>query len=276
VAETFAGRTVLVTGASRGIGLATAQRFVALGARVALVARELDHLEAVAAPLGDRAVVVVGDTSDPDDCARMIPEATERLGAGVDVVVSNAGILRRDFVEDVSVRDFEESYRTNAGAALWLAKAAIPGMRERGYGRIVIVSSELGLVGAPSYASYCMSKFALVGLAEVLSHELAGTGVRACAVCPGNVLTEQFREENAWGPAAGASVDKALSAEFVADTIIRAAAGSAAVVLADSPTMRLSFDTLLGLPRRARLRIVRDAYKGLLRDRHQRLGGGPS
>jgi NAD(P)-dependent dehydrogenase (short-subunit alcohol dehydrogenase family) len=266
----------VVTGASRGIGLATARAFIAQGARVALVAREQDHLEAVAGPLGDRAVIVVGDTSDPVACARIIPEAAEKFGAPVDVLVSNAGILRRDFVEDITVTDFEESYRTNVGGAVWLAKAAIPGMRAQGYGRIVLVSSELGLIGAPSYGSYCMSKFAMVGLAEVLSHELAGTGVRASVVCPGNVLTEQFHEENAWGPGAGASPEKALSPEFVADTILRAASGRAVVVLADKATMKLNFAALFTMSRAARLLFIRDAYKDLLRERRRRLGGAPS
>ena len=271
MAENFASRTVLVTGASRGIGLATAQRFADQGARVALVARNQALLEQVAASLGDRAVVVVGDTSEPADCERIVAEATQKLGAPIDVLVSNAGILRRDFVEDIDVTDFEESYRTNAGAAVWLTQAVIPGMRDRGYGRIVLVSSELGLIGAPSYASYVMSKFALVGLAEVLSHELAGTGVHASVVCPGNVLTDQFAEENAWGPAAGASPDKALSPEFVAATILRAASGSAVVVLADKPSMKLSFDAMFAMPRRWRLMFVRDAYKALLKERRQRL-----
>ena len=95
----------------------------------------------------------------------------------------------------------------------------------------------------------------MVGLAEVLSHELAGTGVRVAAVCPGNVLTTQFEEENAWGPAAGASADKALSPEWVADTILAAAAGTAVVVLADKPAMKLSFDALFAMPRSLRLRF---------------------
>lgn len=274
--KSFSDQRVLITGASRGIGAVTAQRFAAQGARVALVARSQPQLEAVAAPLGDQAVVVTGDTSDPAQCIRVVAEAEQRLGGPIDVLVSNAGILRRDFIEDISVTDFEETYRTNAGGALWLAQAVMGGMRERGTGEIVLVASELGLIGAPSYGSYCMSKFAMIGLAEVLSHELAGSGVRVAAVCPGNVATDQFATEVAWGPTAGASVDKALTPESVADTILRAAAGSAVVVLADTPSMRLSFDAMFAIPRRLRLAIIRDAYKALLKDRRRPRGSGPA
>lgn len=267
----YSGQTVLVTGASRGIGLACARHFSGQGARVALVARSADRLEAVAAELGNGALAVPADTADPADCARVIATVTERLGP-IDVLVSNAGILRRDFIEDISVSDFEESYRTNVGGAVWLAKAAIPGMRERGRGAIVLVSSELGLIGAPSYGSYCMSKFALIGLAEVLSHELAGTGVRVAVVCPGNVRTDQLAEEYAWGLGAGAPPEKALAPEAVAATIAAAAEGGPLVVLADKPALKLGFDAMFAMPRRLRLMIIRDAYKALLKDRRARLG----
>jgi NAD(P)-dependent dehydrogenase (short-subunit alcohol dehydrogenase family) len=271
----LAGKTVLITGASRGIGAATAKLFVAQGARVALVARNLALLEQVAAPLGAAAIVVVGDTSDPSECARVVTEVSERLGP-VDILVANAGILRRDFIEDISVTDFEETYRTNVGGALWLTQALIPGMRERGFGRLVLVSSELGLFGAPSYGAYCMSKFAMIGLAEVLSHELAGTGVRASAVCPGNVSTDQFAEEYAWGPSAGAPPEKALSPESVAVTIAKAAEGGALVMLSDTASMKLQLNAMFALPHRLRLALVRDAYKALMKDRRQRLSGGPA
>ncbi|HET9073586.1 MAG TPA: SDR family NAD(P)-dependent oxidoreductase [Solirubrobacteraceae bacterium] len=272
--STLTHQTVLVTGASRGIGAATAQAFHAAGARVALVARDVHRLERVAADLGDRAVVVPGDTSDPAECRRIATAAAERLGAPVDILVANAGVLRRDWVEDISVEDFEASYRTNVGGGLWLAQALLPGMRERGHGAIVLVSSELGLIGAPTYGSYCMSKFALIGLAETLSHELAGSGVHACAVCPGNVATDQMTEEIAWGPAAGASLEKALTAEQVAQTILRAACGNATVVLADKPALKAGFDAMFAMPRRLRLLIIRDAYKALLKERRQSLRSG--
>jgi short-subunit dehydrogenase len=177
-------------------------------------------------------------------------------------------VLHRDFVENVEPEDFEQSWRLHVGAALWLTQAVLPAMRERRQGRILLVSSELGLIGGPSYASYCTSKWGLVGLAEVLHHELAGSGVSACAVCPGDVQTEQLRGEIAWGPTGGTTFAKAMSPERVARVIVEAAAGKAPLVIVDRPHLRAVFK-LLGGPRGLSRAIVRDAYKPLLRSRAQ-------
>jgi 3-oxoacyl-[acyl-carrier protein] reductase len=259
------GRTVLVTGASRGIGMATAEHFASLGARVGLVARSAEPLEALAARLGERAHAVPADLSDPAEAARAVGEVERALGP-VDVLVSCAGVLHRDWVEDVKLEDFEESYRLGVGGALWLTQQVLPGMRERDFGRIVLVSSELGLIGGPTYTSYCTTKFALIGLAEVLYQELRGTGVRACAVCPGDVRTGQLEEEHAWGPTGGVTPDKAMDPARVARDIEAAASGSSTVVVIDRPQLRLVFK-LMGGPRRIRLLIVADAFKKLLKNR---------
>jgi NAD(P)-dependent dehydrogenase (short-subunit alcohol dehydrogenase family) len=261
----FADRTVLVTGASRGIGLAAAERFHAQGARVALVARDRARLEELAGRLGERVHVIVADVAQREECARAVQETTGALGP-VDVLVSGAGVLLRDYVEDVKPKDFEESWRTNVGGSLWLTQAVLPGMRDRGWGRIVLVSSELGLIGGPTYGSYCTSKWALVGLAEVLTHELHGSGVRACAVCPGDVRTEQLEAEHAWGPTGGTTLEKAMSPDYAARAIVKAAAGRRAVVVIDRPHLRLVFN-LMGGPRRLRLAIIGDAFKELRRPR---------
>ena len=261
----FDGQTVLVTGASRGIGLATAQRFAALGARVGLVARDQAALSAAADGLGGETHVVACDLADPDECVRAADEVAAALGP-VDVLVSCAGTLHRDFVEDVRFEDLERSWRLHVGAALTLSQRVLPGMRDRRRGAIVLVSSELGLIGAPSYASYCTSKWGLVGLAEVLHHELAGSGVRVCAVCPGDVRTDQMRGEIAWGPTGGVTIEKAMAPERVADAIVAASGGRKAVVIADRAQMRLVFG-LFGGPRGLSRSLVHGAYKPLLRSR---------
>lgn len=259
------GKTVLVTGASRGIGEACARRFAALGAKVGLVARDGRLLDELAAELGERAHAVVADVADRSQCARAVDEVVAALGA-VDVLVSCAGVLHRGFVEDVKPEDFEQSWRVHVGGALWLTQCVLPAMRERGDGRIVLVSSELGLIGGPSYASYCTSKWGLVGFGEVLQHELAGSGVSACVICPGDVQTEQLRGEIAWGETGGVSYEKAMSADYVAGAIVRAAGGRAQLVIVDRPQLRAVFK-LLGGPRRLSRMVVHGAYKPLLKSR---------
>jgi short-subunit dehydrogenase len=259
----FDGQTVLVTGASRGIGLATAKRFHAEGARVGLVARDGSLLAKVAADLGGSCYIVAADVAERAECVRAVDEIENALGP-VDVLVSNAGVLRRDFVTDVKVQDFEDTFRVNVGAALWLTQRVLPGMRERGDGRIVFVASELGLFGGPSYASYCTSKFALVGLAEVLWHELAGSGVRVTAVCPGDVRTDQLDEEHQWGPTGGVAPEKAMAPDYVAGAILKSLRSRNPVVIVDKPHLRAVF-TVWGGSRRLRLTAVHGAYKGLLK-----------
>jgi short-subunit dehydrogenase len=270
MSSTFAGKTVLVTGASRGIGLASARRFAALGAHVGLVAGNAQLLSDAAEEMDGKHHVAAADLTDPAQCARAVQEVSEALGP-IDVLVSCAGVLRRDFVEDVQPADFEQSYRLHVGAAIWLTQAVLAGMRERGYGRIVLVSSELGLIGGPSYASYCASKWAIVGLGEVLTHELAGSGVRATVLCPGDVRTDQLTEEHEWGLTGGVTPEKAMSPDHVARAIVRAAERGKPLVVVDKPHLRVAFWVMRRAPR-LRVPIIADAYKKLMRERRQRTG----
>jgi NAD(P)-dependent dehydrogenase (short-subunit alcohol dehydrogenase family) len=265
MSSTFAGKTVLVTGASRGIGLSTARRFASLGAQVALVASNAQLLDEVAKEIDGKHHVAAADLTDPEQCSRAVAEVSEALGP-VDVLISCAGVLRRDFVEDVKPEDFEQSYRLHVGAGIWLTQAVLPAMRERKYGRIVLVSSELGLIGGPSYTSYCASKWGMVGLGEVLTHELAGSGVRATVVCPGDVNTDQLGEEHEWGPTGGVVPEKAMSADYVARAIVRAAERGKPLVVVDRPHLRVAFWVMRRAPR-LRIPIIADAYKKLTRER---------
>jgi short-subunit dehydrogenase len=270
VSSSFAGKTVLVTGASRGIGLATAHKLDSLGANVGLVASNAQLLADAAAGLDGKHHVVAADLTDQAECARAVSEVSAALGP-IDVLISNAGVLRRDFVEDVKPADFEQSYRLHVGAAIWLTQAVLPSMRERRSGRIVLVSSELGLIGGPSYASYCSSKWGMLGLGEVLTHELAGSGVHATVVCPGDVHTDQLEEEHQWGPTGGVTPEKAMSADYVARAIVRAAERGGPVVVVDRPHMRVAFWVMRRAPR-IRVPLVGDAYKELMRERRDRVG----
>src|SRR5271167_3805781 len=121
MSSSFSGKTVLVTGASRGIGLATARVFASAGARVGLVASDPERLAAAAGSIEGAHHAVAANLLEPAECARAVEEVSAALGP-IDVLVSCAGVLRRDFVENVKAADFELSYRVHVGAALWLSQ----------------------------------------------------------------------------------------------------------------------------------------------------------
>ncbi|HUQ45429.1 MAG TPA: SDR family oxidoreductase [Gemmatimonadaceae bacterium] len=185
----LAGRTALVTGASRGIGAAVARRLAASGARVALLARSEAVLHELAAEIGGGAVAVACDLrrSEAAEVARL---ALDRLGVEApDVLVNNAGAFFVTPAHETSVDAFRELIELNLTAPFGFVRAFLPEMRRRGAGHIVTVGSIADRTAFAGNAAYAASKFGLRALHEVLRAELKGTGVRSSLVAPGPVDT---------------------------------------------------------------------------------------
>lgn len=180
------GRVALVSGASRGIGLAIAQAVAAEGARVAMVARNAAPLAAAAAPLG--AVAITADLGGEAGCRKAVEETEARLGP-VDILVNNLGGRAGTSWADTGVAELEAAMSLNLYPAVRLTQLVLGGMRERGWGRVVVVSSVFGREagGAPAYNA---AKAAEISFVTSLAREVAGDGVTVNCVAPGSVLFE--------------------------------------------------------------------------------------
>jgi NAD(P)-dependent dehydrogenase (short-subunit alcohol dehydrogenase family) len=190
------GRSALVTGASRGIGAATARALDAAGARVALVARGRADLEAIAGELDNDPVVIVADLGQPDAPAAVARHALGALGR-VDVLVNNAAAAARLPTVDVDAVLVDELLAVNVRAPLLLIAALLPAMLERGPASIVNLSSVSGLVGTPRRAVYAASKGALDAMTRSLAIELGPSGIRVNSVAPGVVDTALWARNKA-------------------------------------------------------------------------------
>ncbi len=197
----LSGRACVVTGASRGIGLATARMLCAEGANVLLVARSEDRLveaadECAAAgqEAGGRAESLVADVTEAEAAERIVREADERLGQ-VDVLVNNAGTARRRDLDDVPDEDWYAAWELNVMGPMRLMRAAVPAMRERGWGRIVNVSSSSGKRPSGTTPEYSVAKAAELSLSRLYADRYAAHGVLINAICPGAVKSELWTDE---------------------------------------------------------------------------------
>lgn len=193
----FQGKVVLITGASSGIGAALARAFAREGAHTVLMARRLELIEALAAEVsngGRRALALAGDVNRDGDLQQVVARACREFGR-LDVAVANAGFSVRGRLVDITVEDYRRQLETNVFGALRTIYAALPELKKTG-GRMVLMSSWMGVIPTPGGTAYSMSKFALTGLALGLEHELAPMGVSVTNIMPGFVATEIYQVDN--------------------------------------------------------------------------------
>ena len=232
------GMVVVITGGSRGLGLALAHRFGRAGCKLVLAARNADELELArdgvlrAQEVGneDDILLVTADITDPEQCQGLIASALNTFGR-IDILINNAGIIEVGPVEDQPLEAYERAMATNFFAALYLSQAALPHLLARRSGAIVNIASIGGKVAVPHMLPYSAAKFALVGYSEGLHAELRHKGIRVTTVCPGLMRTGgeahakfvgQVEKEEAWfkfsakTPLIAASVDYAANRIFSA------------------------------------------------------------
>jgi NAD(P)-dependent dehydrogenase (short-subunit alcohol dehydrogenase family) len=238
----FKGRTVLIVGGSRGLGLEIARQLAAEGARLWLVARSpqalleaADELREIGAPFVE---TVAADVRHEEDIDRVV-ERVLRAGDGLDVLVNNAGVIEVGPFEHAQIEDFEDSLRTHFWAPLHFIRKFLPHIRRVGDGRVINISSVGGRVAVPHLPAYAAGKFALTGLSETLRIELQKSGISVTTVTPGLMRTGSYvnvrlrgrhADEFRWFAAMAATPFTSMQARRAAAQIIKAARDGRAVV----------------------------------------------
>lgn len=243
---TLQGRTVLITGGSRGLGLALARQVAAEGARLVVCGRDAESLEracASIAKMGSEVLAITADVTDPASVADMVEAVRQRYGT-VDVLINNAGVIEVGPAVTMSIADYDEAMATNFWGMLYPTLALLPGMRARKSGRIVNITSIGGKLGIPHLLPYSASKFAAVGFSQGLRAEVASDGIKVVTVCPGLMRTGsprnaifrgRHRSEYAWFSISDALPGLSISAERAARRIVAACRRGDAEVLFPLP-----------------------------------------
>ena len=183
------GKSALVTGASGGLGGAIARSLHAQGAKVVLSGTKVEALQALQQELGERVFVAAGNLADPSVPAALLKEAEAQLGGGVDILVNNAGLTRDGLAIRMKDEDWDAVLNVNLGAAFRLTRAALKGMMSRRWGRVVNITSIVGVTGNGGQANYAASKAGLIGMSKSLAQEMAPRNVTVNCVAPGFIVT---------------------------------------------------------------------------------------
>ena len=264
------GKVAVITGASAGIGKATAEALAHAGSRVVLGARRRDRLERVAEGIratGGEALALVTDVAEAGQVESLVGRAVASYGR-LDVMMANAGIGYFARVEETPLEVVERLWQVNVLGTLYAIRAALPVMRRQGQGHVIVVSSVSGKRGSPGSGLYAATKFAQVGLCEALRVELTGSGIAASVVCPVGTSTEFFEAAAALGGLRVGPIGPVQTAERVAAAIVRCARRPRPEVLVYPPARLLVILNALA-PRlvdalllRFRRRLLGDRFSG--------------
>lgn len=183
------GRTALITGASGGIGSEIAKMLASAGAKTIITGTRQAVLEDVAQGIGELAVPLTANLSDPDDVAGLVERAESTAGSPVDILVNNAGITRDQLFMRMKDDDWDAVIQVNLTAAFKLSRAAVKGMMKRRYGRIIQITSVVGTMGNPGQGNYVAAKAGLTGMSKALAQEVASRGITVNCVAPGFIET---------------------------------------------------------------------------------------
>ena len=192
------GMTALVTGASGGLGSAIAKALAGQGARLAVSGSNVDKLEAFRAGRGGDHVTLPCNLSDGAAVDELVPQAVEALGGRLDILVNNAGVTRDNLLMRMKDEEFEDVIRINLEAAFRLMRGAARPMMKARFGRIISVTSVVGVTGNPGQANYVASKAGLIGMTKAVAQELASRGITVNAVAPGfmtSAMTDALNEQ---------------------------------------------------------------------------------
>lgn len=264
---------VLVTGASRGIGVDMARAFGARGARLALAARSADDLEKVRASLaeaGFEAVAVPTDMKDLDSLRRLVDRVTSELGP-VDILVNNAGIGEVYDFESIPPEAIASVIQVNVTGLLWLTRLVAPSMVQRGRGHIVNIASLAGLTSMPHHVAYAASKHAVVGASRALRGELRDHGIGVSVVCPGYVNAGMVDRWEQKAPGSAGMVTSDEVAKAVVDAVLKDRAEVvvthglskiAAVVQVLAPNLTLSIMERMGVLKYMRWQAKSNVERG--------------
>ena len=234
VPQDFVGRVALVTGASRGLGRAAAERLLERGGSVAINVRDAARAETIAAELGDRAFAAPGDIIGAGVPQALVAQVLARFGR-LDILVNNAAHALGTRLEELTAEEWRLALEVNMTAPFLLTKAALPAMKSQGYGRVINISSTAGrMVSTLGGAHYTASKTGLLGFTRAAAKELGRFGITVNAVCPGMIDTELTREtaapERLNQLARGYPVPRLGTALEVADLICFAASEAAGYI----------------------------------------------